>query len=487
VRYTINRKTKSYTICVSFSVSARNTQRNTFCAFKKATERYTFGVSSSISKDILLLYSIEKLVKKNKTYIFFWCFLGLHLAVPAVPAIEWRSIWDDNYVIRCFDNPPPKSSNFLLNYFPLYHRADRFRFRSSGLKSTRHWRSLKELTSDTLVGEARELSRPPTYVRSLLLLDCSTTVRHLQLSDVHAAIRNIHTIDFDMDEHDIKGRVTRLIDSWGVTLEQSRRRGQATTVRRGFRALFHDFHSTLRDCLGLSGDSLHCVEAKLARGQCKLSADAPRFSVVEHEVSKPVDKITGILVARREELQSRQRESPPWNPNLLDTHSDTWLSLDRSRDYIFPRLSQCTHEAPSSDFVSTEFALLMHTLRGLNDLTSANLSAALPKDPITALIYLEHFVASDYSQWVANRRLDESACVFRSQCIDVYAASPRLGTLFLHTKLAWPAYRFTLCARNATQPSSGSISPAPATKKVSAVKDREMVEGQPEDGVRVGK
>ena len=71
--YTINRKTKSYTICVSFSVSAsaRNTQRNTFCAFKKATERYTLGVSSSISKDILLLYSIEKLVKKNKTYFFF--------------------------------------------------------------------------------------------------------------------------------------------------------------------------------------------------------------------------------------------------------------------------------------------------------------------------------------------------------------------------------------------------------------------------------
>jgi len=71
VRYTINRKTKSYTICVSFSVSARNTQRNTFCAFKKATERYTLSVSSSISKDILLLYSIETLVKKNKTYIFF--------------------------------------------------------------------------------------------------------------------------------------------------------------------------------------------------------------------------------------------------------------------------------------------------------------------------------------------------------------------------------------------------------------------------------
>jgi len=91
VRYTINRKTKSYTICVSFSVSPRNTQRNTFCAFKKATERYTLSVSSSISKDILLLYSIETLAKKNKTYIFFWCFLGLHLAVPAVhgPVKDW--------------------------------------------------------------------------------------------------------------------------------------------------------------------------------------------------------------------------------------------------------------------------------------------------------------------------------------------------------------------------------------------------------------
>ena len=83
MRYTINRKTKSYTMCVSFSVSARNTQRNTFCVFKKATERYTLSVSSSISKDILLLYSIETLVKKTK-HIFFWCFLGLHLAVPAV-------------------------------------------------------------------------------------------------------------------------------------------------------------------------------------------------------------------------------------------------------------------------------------------------------------------------------------------------------------------------------------------------------------------
>jgi len=89
VRYTINRKTKSYTICISFSVSARNTQRNTFCAFKKATERYTLSVSSCISKDILLLYSIETLVKKKKTYIFFWCFLELHLAVPAVKPVSY--------------------------------------------------------------------------------------------------------------------------------------------------------------------------------------------------------------------------------------------------------------------------------------------------------------------------------------------------------------------------------------------------------------
>ena len=70
MRYTINRKTKSYTIYISFSVSPRNTQRNTFCAFKKASERYTLSVSSSISKDILFLFSIETLVKKNKTYIF---------------------------------------------------------------------------------------------------------------------------------------------------------------------------------------------------------------------------------------------------------------------------------------------------------------------------------------------------------------------------------------------------------------------------------
>ena len=76
MRYTINRNTKSYKTCVSFSVSPRKTCRNTFCISKKATERYTQSISSSISKDILFLFSIETLVKKNKTYIFFGVFWG---------------------------------------------------------------------------------------------------------------------------------------------------------------------------------------------------------------------------------------------------------------------------------------------------------------------------------------------------------------------------------------------------------------------------
>ena len=177
----------------------------------------------------------------------------------------------------------------------------------------------------------------------------------------------------------------------------------------------------LGDCTELSGDSLHCMGVKLARRLRKLSADAPVFGIVEDKVSTAVDKITGILGARWEELQARQKESPPWNPNQLDIHSDTRLSLDRSRDYICHRLSQGTHEAPLSNFEPTEFLRLMHTLRQLNGLTSVNLTAAFAKAPITALIDFEHFVALDLGQWATNHRLDESACIALSECMDVYA------------------------------------------------------------------
>ena len=179
----------------------------------------------------------------------------------------------------------------------------------------------------------------------------------------------------------------------------------------------------LGDCTNLSADSLHCIGAKLARRLRKLSADAPGFGVVENEVSKAVDKITGILGARWEELQSRQKESPPWDPNQLDIQSDTRISLDRSRDYICRRLSQSTHEPLPSDFKPIEFVRLTHTFRESNGLTSANLSAALSKDPTTALIDMEHFVASDLHQWATNHRLDESACITLSECMNVYATT----------------------------------------------------------------
>jgi len=76
---TINRKTKSYTICVSFSVS------------------------SSISKDIFLLFSMKTLVKINKTYIFFWCFLELHLAMPAV------NVYNGSNIAFCTDKTMEKA------------------------------------------------------------------------------------------------------------------------------------------------------------------------------------------------------------------------------------------------------------------------------------------------------------------------------------------------------------------------------------------
>lgn len=69
--------------------------------------------------------------------------------------------------------------------------------------------------SDTLVGETRGLSRRPTYVQSVLLLHLSVIFHRMQLPDVLAAIRNLHAIDFDVDEYDIKGRLTCLTDKWG--------------------------------------------------------------------------------------------------------------------------------------------------------------------------------------------------------------------------------------------------------------------------------
>ena len=219
------------------------------------------------------------------------------------------------------------------------------------------------------------------------------------------------------------GAPWRRSPSWLIMRVAIQSMVNGTDEFKAFMLYFMTSVPLLGDCINLSGDSLHCVGAKLARRLRKLSPDAPGFGVVDNEVSKAVDKITSILGARWKELQSHQKESPRWDPNQLDIQSDTRLSLNLSRDYICRRLSQGTHEASPPDFEPTEFPRLMHTLRQLNGLTSANLSAALAKDPITALIDLEHFVASDLSQWVANRHLDESACVALSECLDVYATT----------------------------------------------------------------
>ena len=53
---------------------------------------------------------------------------------------------------------------------------------------------------------------------SRIFLHSSPVSRRIQLLDVLPVIRNLHTIDFDADEYDIKGRLTRLFDRWGDSL-----------------------------------------------------------------------------------------------------------------------------------------------------------------------------------------------------------------------------------------------------------------------------
>ena len=56
----------------------------------------------------------------------------------------------------------------------------------------------------------------------------------MQLPDVLTAIINLYTIDFDADEYDIKRRLTRLLDRWGVTrlfVDQYQHQGHVALVR----------------------------------------------------------------------------------------------------------------------------------------------------------------------------------------------------------------------------------------------------------------
>ena len=58
--------------------------------------------------------------------------------------------------------------------------------------------------------------------------------RRVQLPDILFAIRNLHTIDFDADEYNIKRRLTCLIDRWDMTFsffDQSQDQGQVALVR----------------------------------------------------------------------------------------------------------------------------------------------------------------------------------------------------------------------------------------------------------------
>jgi len=92
--------------------------------------------------------------------------------------------------------------------------------------------------SDTLLGETRGLLTRPfkLYVRSVLLLHFSATFHRIQfkLPRVFAAIENLHTVNLDVDEYDIKGRLAYLTGRWGETcpfLGQSQHQGQVALVR----------------------------------------------------------------------------------------------------------------------------------------------------------------------------------------------------------------------------------------------------------------
>ena len=84
-----------------------------------------------------------------------------------------------------------------------------------------------------MVGEIREFTSQLTYVWSVILLHFSAALCYMQLPGVLTAIRNLHTIDFEADEYDVKGRLTCLIDKWGIArsfLEQFPHQGQVVEV-----------------------------------------------------------------------------------------------------------------------------------------------------------------------------------------------------------------------------------------------------------------
>jgi len=86
--------------------------------------------------------------------------------------------------------------------------------------------------SGTLVGEMRGCTSHFTYVRPVPLLHFSLCLMHIQMPGVLIAISNLHTID--VDEYDIKGRLTCLVNRWGVTcssLGYSQHQGQVALVR----------------------------------------------------------------------------------------------------------------------------------------------------------------------------------------------------------------------------------------------------------------
>ena len=99
----------------------------------------------------------------------------------------------------------------------------------------------------------------------------------------------------------------RLILTWTNTTSRpgslaSSTDGVKLLGAEAFALYFTTSNPLLGEFLGLSGGSLHCVEVNLARRLRKLSADTSRFGVVENEVSKYADEITGILGVRWEEL-----------------------------------------------------------------------------------------------------------------------------------------------------------------------------------------
>lgn len=172
----------------------------------------------------------------------------------------------------------------------------------------------------------------------------------------------------------------------------------------------------------ISSERMHFIKAKLARRLGKLEGSISY--TLSQKLLRAIQKLDEIMQQRWTHILSKHAMASPWNPESLDIHKDTNLSLTNSREYLQTVLAGNRAQHSTTTFEPNHYRRFTDT--DVFSLPSTALQTLFAENGQLALSDFEQIVETCIDDWVAKDLHEPSRCSKLATCIDEYrrAASP---------------------------------------------------------------